>query len=33
MFWELASREGFQIRHLRPRRSTLEDVFLSAIQQ
>ncbi|HMP18164.1 MAG TPA: ABC transporter ATP-binding protein, partial [Gemmatales bacterium] len=33
MFWELAAREGFQIRHLRPRRSTLEEVFLTAIQQ
>jgi len=33
MFWELAAAEGFQIRHLRPRRSTLEDVFLTAINQ
>ncbi len=33
LFWELAAAEGFQIRHLRPRRSTLEDVFLTAINQ
>ncbi|MBL8822784.1 MAG: ABC transporter ATP-binding protein [Planctomycetia bacterium] len=31
MLWELANQESFQIRHLRPRRSTLEDVFLEAI--
>jgi len=31
MLWELAGREGFQIRHLRPRRTSLEDVFLAAI--
>lgn len=31
MLWELAHQESFQIRHLRPRRSTLEDVFLEAI--
>lgn len=33
MLWELAAAEEFQIRHLRPRRSTLEDVFLTAINQ
>jgi ABC-2 type transport system ATP-binding protein len=31
LLWELAGDEGFQIRYLRPRRSTLEDVFLKAI--
>lgn len=29
--WELARSEGEQIRSLRPRRSTLEEVFLSAV--
>lgn len=33
MLWELAAQESFQIRHLRPRRSTLEDVFLKAVHQ
>lgn len=33
MLWELAYNESFQIRHLRPRRSTLEDVFLQAVRQ
>lgn len=33
MLWELAANESFQIRHLRPRRSSLEDVFLSAVRQ
>jgi ABC-2 type transport system ATP-binding protein len=31
MLWELAHQERFQIRHLRPRRSTLEDVFLETL--
>lgn len=31
MLWELAANESFQIRHLRPRRSSLEDVFLKAV--
>lgn len=31
MFWDLAASESFQIRHLRPRRSTLEEVFLKAV--
>ena len=31
MLWELARATGDQIRHLRPRRSTLEEVFLSAL--
>jgi ABC-2 type transport system ATP-binding protein len=33
MLWELAANESFQIRHLRPRRSSLEDVFLKAVNQ
>ena len=32
MLWNLAANEQFQIRHLRPRRSTLEDVFLQAVR-
>lgn len=32
MLWDLAANETFQIRHLRPRRSTLEDVFLQAVR-
>lgn len=31
LFWEVAHREGFQIRHLRPLRSSLEEVFLKAV--
>lgn len=31
LLWELAANESFQIRHLRPRRSSLEDVFLKAV--
>jgi len=31
IFWKTASASGAQIRHLRPRRSTLEDVFLEAV--
>jgi ABC-2 type transport system ATP-binding protein len=31
VFWKTASASGAQIRHLRPRRSTLEDVFLEAV--
>jgi len=33
MLWELAANESFQIRHLRPRRSSLEDVFLKAVNR
>jgi len=33
MLWELAANESFQIRHLRPRRSSLEDVFLQAVNR
>jgi ABC-2 type transport system ATP-binding protein len=32
MLWELAVAAGEQIRHLRPQRSTLEEVFLKAIE-
>jgi ABC-2 type transport system ATP-binding protein len=32
MLWELAVAVGAQIRHLRPQRSTLEEVFLQAIE-
>jgi ABC-2 type transport system ATP-binding protein len=31
LLWETARAEGLQIRHLRPRRATLEDVFLRAV--
>ena len=31
LLWEIARAERLQIRHLRPRRSTLEDVFLKAV--
>jgi ABC-2 type transport system ATP-binding protein len=31
MFWRIAAETGEQIRHLRPKRSTLEDVFLQAV--
>jgi ABC-2 type transport system ATP-binding protein len=33
MLWELAAASGDQIRHLRLQRSTLEEVFLQAIDQ
>lgn len=33
LLWELAAAEHAQIRHLRPQRSTLEEVFLSAVSQ
>ncbi len=33
LLWQIASRLGVQIRHLRPQRSTLEDVFLSAVAE
>jgi ABC-2 type transport system ATP-binding protein len=32
MIWEAAAGEGQQIRHLRPQRSTLEEVFLEAVE-
>ena len=31
IFWETAAATGLQIRHLRPRRSTLEEVFEKAL--
>ncbi len=33
MLWSLANIAGQQIRHLRPQRSTLEEVFLKALEQ
>jgi ABC-2 type transport system ATP-binding protein len=32
ILWEVAAAEGEQIRHLRPQRSTLEEVFLDAVE-
>jgi ABC-2 type transport system ATP-binding protein len=32
LIWETARASGAQIRHLRPRRSTLEEVFLKALE-
>jgi ABC-2 type transport system ATP-binding protein len=31
LIWKAAAKTGSQIRHLRPRRATLEDVFLDAV--
>jgi len=33
LLWQVAAEDGRQIRHLRPQRSTLEEVFLSAVEQ
>jgi ABC-2 type transport system ATP-binding protein len=33
LLWELAAAEQEQIRYLRPQRSTLEEVFLNAVEQ
>jgi ABC-2 type transport system ATP-binding protein len=33
LLWELAAKERAQIRYLRPQRSTLEEVFLRAVDQ
>jgi ABC-2 type transport system ATP-binding protein len=33
LLWQAAADEGTQIRFLRPQRSTLEEVFLSAVEQ
>jgi ABC-2 type transport system ATP-binding protein len=33
MIWKLAARHREQIRYLRPQRSTLEEVFLNAVEQ
>jgi ABC-2 type transport system ATP-binding protein len=32
LLWQLAASSGEQIRHLRPQRSTLEEVFLKAVE-
>jgi len=32
MLWQLAASSGEQIRYLRPQRSTLEEVFLKAVE-
>jgi ABC-2 type transport system ATP-binding protein len=33
LFWNIAAEHGHQIRYLRPQRSTLEEVFLKAVEQ
>ena len=33
LLWSLAADAGEQIRHLRPQRSTLEEVFLKALEE
>jgi ABC-2 type transport system ATP-binding protein len=33
LLWEAAANENEQIRHLRPQRSTLEEVFLNAVER
>jgi ABC-2 type transport system ATP-binding protein len=33
VFWEVAREQQLQIRYLRPQRSTLEEVFLEAVEQ
>jgi ABC-2 type transport system ATP-binding protein len=33
LLWEVAAQQRQQIRHLRPQRSTLEEVFLKAVEQ
>jgi hypothetical protein len=33
LLWQSALAAGEQIRHLRPQRSTLEEVFLRAVEQ
>ncbi len=33
LLWQIAAEQGQQIRHLRPLRSTLEEVFLKAVEQ
>jgi ABC-2 type transport system ATP-binding protein len=32
LLWEVAASSGEQIRYLRPQRSTLEEVFLKAVE-
>ena len=33
IFWRVAAEQGLQIRYLRPQRSTLEEVFLNAVEK
>jgi ABC-2 type transport system ATP-binding protein len=33
VLWEVAAEQRKQIRYLRPQRSTLEEVFLKAVEQ
>jgi ABC-2 type transport system ATP-binding protein len=33
MLWKVAAENRVQIRYLRPQRSTLEEVFLKAVEQ
>jgi ABC-2 type transport system ATP-binding protein len=33
LIWEVATASGHQVRYLRPRRSTLEDIFLKAVEE
>jgi ABC-2 type transport system ATP-binding protein len=33
LLWQTAARSGEQIRHLRPQRSSLEEVFLKAVEE
>jgi ABC-2 type transport system ATP-binding protein len=33
IFWRVAAEQGLQIRYLRPQRSTLEEVFLHAVEK
>lgn len=33
LLWRTAAEQGQQIRHLRPQRSTLEEIFLKAVEQ
>jgi ABC-2 type transport system ATP-binding protein len=33
LLWRAAADDGQQIRYLRPQRSTLEEVFLKAVEQ
>jgi ABC-2 type transport system ATP-binding protein len=33
MLWEVAAEQRQQIRYLRPQRSTLEEIFLNAVEQ
>ena len=33
LLWEVAAAEHEQIRYLRPQRSTLEEVFLNAVER